>query len=78
MTDLNTLINLSSGWTIKDAMAINDSGQIVGYGINPAGQTHACLLTPTPEPSTLALLTASSLILSLCGWRQRARNPVHQ
>ena len=31
------------------ANAVNDSGQIVGYGTNPTGQTHAFLLTPLPQ-----------------------------
>ncbi len=32
MTDLNTLISQSSGWTLEDARDINDNGWIVGYG----------------------------------------------
>ena len=35
-----------SRWVLQDATAINDSGQIVGYGQNPAGNTDAFLLTP--------------------------------
>ena len=46
MTDLNTLISPTSGWTLTVAAAINDSGSIVGTGINAAAQTHAFLLTP--------------------------------
>jgi probable HAF family extracellular repeat protein len=47
MYDLNTLLfNTSSGWTLQEATGINDAGQIVGYGINPGGQTHAFLLNP--------------------------------
>jgi len=47
MTDLNTLIApVNSGWTLQDACAINDSGQIAGYGVNPAGQVHAFVLNP--------------------------------
>jgi probable HAF family extracellular repeat protein len=45
MTDLNNVIPLC-GWTLLDAEGINDSGWIVGYGINAAAQTHAFLLTP--------------------------------
>jgi len=53
ISDLNTLINPLSGWTLKEAFAINDSGQIAGYGLNSLGQEHAFLLTPigVPEPS---------------------------
>jgi probable HAF family extracellular repeat protein len=45
--DLNTLLfNAGSGWTLQFATGINDKGQIVGYGLNPQGQTHAFLLNP--------------------------------
>jgi probable HAF family extracellular repeat protein len=58
MTDLNSLIDPASGWTLEDANAINDNGQIVGYGIGPDGNADAYLLTPTPEPATVGLLAA--------------------
>ena len=35
------------GWTLQIAMAINDSGQIVGNGMAPDGNTRAFLLTPS-------------------------------
>ena len=40
MTDLNSLLPAGSGWQLSDARSINDSGQIVGWGIIN-GQTHA-------------------------------------
>lgn len=49
MTDLNSLIASNSGWTLKKATAINDSGYIVGQGTNPSGQSHAFLLNPIPQ-----------------------------
>ncbi|HEY1603511.1 MAG TPA: DUF3466 family protein [Pirellulales bacterium] len=55
MTDLNTLIDPNSGWVLEKATALNDLGQIVGYGMLANGQTHAFLLTPVPEPATLIL-----------------------
>jgi probable HAF family extracellular repeat protein len=51
MYDLNNLIPAGSGWVLEEAYAINDSGQIVGYG-SVHGQTHAFLLTP-PQPWTV-------------------------
>jgi probable HAF family extracellular repeat protein len=73
MTDLNTLIDPSSGWTLEEANAINDSGWIVGTG-TISGQQYAFLLTPTPEPSTIVLLTIGSIGLLAYGWRRcRAR-----
>lgn|GEM_PF-878854 len=45
MIDLTTLLPAASGWSQITPHAINDLGQIAGYGtIN--GQTHAFLLTP--------------------------------
>ena len=32
MADLNSLIPVNSGWTLRVANAINDSGQIAGWG----------------------------------------------
>ena len=56
MTDLNSLIDPASGWTLFEAKAINDNGQIVGIGnFNGSGQ-EVFLLTPIPEPATMALV----------------------
>jgi len=44
--DLNTLIDPHRGWTLEYANDINNSGKIVGQGINPQGEHHAFLLIP--------------------------------
>ncbi len=60
VTDLNNLLPSNSGWELSEARAINNAGQIVGYGrLN--GEFHTFLLdeTPfsaTPEPSSLSML----------------------
>nr|MBA3483647.1 hypothetical protein [Pirellulales bacterium] len=64
MVDLNTLIDPLLGWELSNATAVNDGGQIAGYGII-GGQTHAFLLTPVLEPASLALL-ALGLPLIVC------------
>ena len=69
MTDLNSLI--PSGWILEVANAINDNGQIVGQGINSQGQSDAFLLTPVPEPGTLALLAIGAVSLLAYAWRRR-------
>ena len=44
--DLNTLILANSGFTLNEAMAINDAGQIIANATNGSGVRHAVLLTP--------------------------------
>ncbi len=57
--DLNTLVTNGTGWTLTNATAANDAGQIVGAGfIN--GQEHAFLLTPTGG-LTAGFLTVSAV-----------------
>lgn len=63
--DLNFLIDPASGWLLRGATDINDSGQIVGYGRSPSGSEHAFLLTPVPEPAAaLHLVVAAAGLLS--------------
>jgi probable HAF family extracellular repeat protein len=50
MFDLNALIPPESGWTLIEATGINNQGQIVATGTDPAGLTHAFLLTPVRSP----------------------------
>jgi probable HAF family extracellular repeat protein len=61
MTDLNSLISPTLGWELLFAQDINDSGQIVGYGLI-GGQGHAFLLTPVPEPRTLSLIILAACV----------------
>ena len=52
LADLNGLIDPALGWALNVANAVNDQGQIVGLGINAAGQSRAFLLTPSlPLPN---------------------------
>jgi len=45
LQDLNSLIPANSGWVLINANAINNVGQITGYGIK-GGYNHAFVLTP--------------------------------
>jgi probable HAF family extracellular repeat protein len=70
MIDLNSLLPAGSGWALEVATAINDSGQVVGFGINPEGQQEAFLLDTAsssdpsaPEPASMALFGAGAAVL---------------
>jgi probable HAF family extracellular repeat protein len=69
MVDLNALIDPLSGWELQLGNGINDAGQITGTG-TIGGQSHAFLLTPVPEPASLALL---ALCLPFLGGRSSRR-----
>jgi probable HAF family extracellular repeat protein len=70
MTDLNTLISPTCGWSLGSGYGINNLGQICGSGINPQGQPHAFLLTPIPEPASALLLIVGAGMLR---WHNRKR-----
>ncbi len=70
LTDLNTLIDPASGWTLNAAMAINEHQQIAATGCM-GGECFALrldLVTAVPEPATYAMLLGG---LTLVGWRAR-------
>ncbi|SHH42666.1 PEP-CTERM sorting domain-containing protein [Massilia sp. CF038] len=71
MTNLNTLIDPHSGWTLYDAHGINDSGQIAAYGCRDDEHCAALLLdlAPVPEPAAWVLMLTG---LGLIGLRRRA------
>src|SRR5207302_1053292 len=66
ITDLNDLIDPALGIRLTAAVGINDNGQIVADGglADNAGQ-HGFLLTPIPEPSTMALFGAAFTIMAM-------------
>ena len=69
LADLNTLLDASgAGWTLVEARAINDAGQIVGTGTH-GGVHHAFLLTPNatslPAPTiTAVILSGPNVVIS--------------
>jgi len=58
MVDLNLLLEPNTPWLLVEATAINELGQIVGFGIDPDGMDRAFLLTPIPTPASFLLVTA--------------------
>ena len=80
MTDLAPFL-LSIGLTGNSgAMAVSDSGQIVGYGTSTKGESRAFLVVVVPEPATPALivLAAASLLLPIrrLGKSNRSAQPL--
>jgi probable HAF family extracellular repeat protein len=73
MRDLNDLVDASAaGWTLTEAWAINNAGQIVGFGQHGGDLTRVpFLLTPVPEPG--AALAASLAAAALLSRRRRVR-----
>ena len=78
MLDVNNLLDASSShWTLIYAYDINDNGWIVGYGNNPAGDTHAYLAIPVPEPSSFFLACGFMALILL--WKATiVRNLSHR
>jgi len=75
MVSLNTLVDGASGWVLREARAINNNGQIVGYGQNPSGGREAFLLTPaTPSAPMIAFNPASVAFSAVAG----GANPADQ
>jgi probable HAF family extracellular repeat protein len=67
MYDLETLVPANTGWQLINATAINDVGQIVGWGFYK-GEEAAFLLTPqapVPEPGYWPLLLACVAVARL-------------
>jgi probable HAF family extracellular repeat protein len=55
---LDNLVATNSGWSLQEAGAVNDQGQIVGAGI-VSGERHAFLLRPN-QPPTVSLTTPTN------------------
>ena len=63
--DLNSVLVNNPGWTVQEATALSDGGQIAGTG-TIGGKTHAFLLTPIPD-APVATLSALSPDASFVG-----------
>jgi probable HAF family extracellular repeat protein len=78
MTDLNSLIDSSSGWILRSANDINNLGQIVGWGTHN-GNARAFLLTPIKYPvfivPGIAGTYASNMLFDLSWLIQRGLPP---
>ncbi len=70
MQDLNAFIDPLSEWTLLQATGINDRGQIAGTGFI-RGFVHAYVLTPVPEPASLAPFALGAVCLAWSAQRAR-------
>lgn len=72
MIDLNAAVDaLPQGWILTSANGINDLGWIAASGTDPGGNSHALILIPIPEPSTLVLVGIGAISLLAYAWRRR-------
>lgn len=78
IVDLDTLLIAATGWTLHGTpgvnyatvTAINDAGQITGYG-NFNSQTRAFLLTPTSVPIPSAIWLFGSGLIGFLGFKRQ-------
>lgn len=77
MNDLNMLVDPAAGWTIYQARAINDSGQIAAWGCSNNFGCQTLRLDPTnteiPEPGTLGLFSISIFMLAVANHGHRSK-----
>ena len=74
MRDLNDLIDPASGWDLFEARAINEAGQILGYGAG-AGTDGELFFLPVvafPLPAVVWLMLSG---LASLGWLKHRRAP---
>lgn len=74
LLDLNNLGLDLDGWTLLNARAINDHGDIVGVAFKSGIGDRAFLLTAVPEPSTYAMLLGAVTLLVVIWRRVRSRH----
>ena len=71
---LDDLLVNGDGWTLSQAIGINEVGQITGNGfIN--GALHAFVLTPVPEPEIGLLFLAGVGVVVAAARRGKAHQP---
>jgi len=73
MIDLNSVIDPALGVRLNVAEDINDKGKIVAN----SASGRAFLLTPVPEPSTLAFFGPALLALTASAYANRRSNRYH-
>jgi probable HAF family extracellular repeat protein len=75
MRSLDSLVDPSSGWALQEVTDINNSGQIVGWGVHD-GLQHAYLMNPiAPLPEPAVVVVFAALLLGVRRIRASVNNP---
>src|SRR3972149_589470 len=71
---LADLVQLDANWELQAAFGINDRGEIVGTAYNTSdGRFRGFLLTPIPEPNSIALWCMGGLALGVSRYKTGKR-----
>lgn len=73
MLDLNDFIDPGTEWTLLVAYDVNDSGWIIGDGLNAEGANHGFVLVPSSVPIPSAIWLLGSGLIGLVGVRRKFR-----
>jgi probable HAF family extracellular repeat protein len=77
IVDLNKLLPEGSGWTLTRATAINNQGQIVGYGFQTGDPNEkAFLLTPIPQEDPEDPVKVFEVKIDIHPWN--SQNKIHK
>ena len=68
---LDSLVDLPAGYSTFAVQAVNDAGQIVGFGATPDGAQRAYLLSMIPEPASWTLLIGGFAMVGTALRRRR-------
>jgi hypothetical protein len=69
---LSTLV--PAGWNIQDALAINNSGEIVALASFMGAPSESIVLIPVPEPSTISMMLATIALFATIHFAPRRRS----
>ena len=79
ITDLNSLVTLPTGWTLREAVDVNDQGDIVGWGTDVQGVQFTFLLDAPELPAAVplpAMVIPGAVVGAWVAGRSRRFRPV--
>lgn len=73
--DLHDLLTNGSGWVLEEALAISETGHIVGQARRePARESQGFVLVPLPEPGAVPMIVCGLTLLAALDRRARGRS----